>query len=313
MRREVFEESGIRAGAVHYHSSQPWPFPGNARRASTPRASSEEITIDTEEMLDVRWFSRAEISDPEQARPPLPRADSIARRLDRGLDGGGMRRSAGFALLAIFVGWGLVACSSAPPANTAQGRCEQQVYDDPAFKAVLVGLVDAAHRSTLPGAALLQARRKSVYNCLGPGLAPRGGVQSGRRGTLRGRLVQYGLMPTSPPPLHTIGYEGTTVEAVLGRCARLGDAAAGCAGGGCIAQARVSFEASACGWVGCGRDRRPPAGTGHASKPGRDAVRAGIRSGWCRFSWSICVGTQAGWSWRRRLGWREGLGLPAVL
>jgi len=32
-------------------------------------------------MLDVRWFSRAEISDPEQHGYLLPRADSIARRL----------------------------------------------------------------------------------------------------------------------------------------------------------------------------------------------------------------------------------------
>ena len=27
VRREVFEEVGIRVGGVHYHSSQPWPFP----------------------------------------------------------------------------------------------------------------------------------------------------------------------------------------------------------------------------------------------------------------------------------------------
>src|SRR2546421_647090 len=25
--REVFEEAGVRLGAVRYHSSQPWPFP----------------------------------------------------------------------------------------------------------------------------------------------------------------------------------------------------------------------------------------------------------------------------------------------
>jgi NAD+ diphosphatase len=81
VRREVFEESGIRAGAVHYHSSQPWPFPGNVMLGFYAEGLSEEITIDTEEMLDVRWFSRAEISDPEQHGFLLPRADSIARRL----------------------------------------------------------------------------------------------------------------------------------------------------------------------------------------------------------------------------------------
>ncbi len=27
MRREVWEESGVKVGRVQYHSSQPWPFP----------------------------------------------------------------------------------------------------------------------------------------------------------------------------------------------------------------------------------------------------------------------------------------------
>jgi NAD+ diphosphatase len=81
VRREVFEESGIRAGAVHYHSSQPWPFPGNIMLGFYAEGLTEEITIDTEEMIDVRWFSRAEIADPEPHGFMLPRVDSIARRL----------------------------------------------------------------------------------------------------------------------------------------------------------------------------------------------------------------------------------------
>jgi len=66
---------------VHYHSSQPWPFPGNIMLGFYAEGLSEEITIDTEEMIDVRWFSRAEIADPEPHGFMLPRADSIARRL----------------------------------------------------------------------------------------------------------------------------------------------------------------------------------------------------------------------------------------
>jgi NAD+ diphosphatase len=42
---------------------------------------TEEITIDTEEMIDVRWFSRDEIRAPEANGFALPRVDSIARRL----------------------------------------------------------------------------------------------------------------------------------------------------------------------------------------------------------------------------------------
>jgi NAD+ diphosphatase len=77
----VFEESGIRVGAVHYHSSQPWPFPGNIMLGFYGEGLSEDITIDPEEMLDVRWFSREQIANPEAHNFLLPRADSIARRL----------------------------------------------------------------------------------------------------------------------------------------------------------------------------------------------------------------------------------------
>jgi NAD+ diphosphatase len=81
VRREVFEEAGIRVGAVHYHSSQPWPFPGNIMLGFYGEGLTEAITIDPEEMLDVRWFSRDEISDPAAHDFALPRVDSIARRL----------------------------------------------------------------------------------------------------------------------------------------------------------------------------------------------------------------------------------------
>jgi NAD+ diphosphatase len=81
VRREVFEEAGIQVGAVHYHSSQPWPFPGNIMLGFYGEGLSEAITIDKEEMIDVRWFSRDEIRDPEAHGYALPRADSIARRL----------------------------------------------------------------------------------------------------------------------------------------------------------------------------------------------------------------------------------------
>jgi len=81
VRREVFEEAGIRVGAVHYHSSQPWPFPGNIMLGFYGEGLTENITIDPEEMLDVRWFSREEIRDPAAHNFALPRMDSIARRL----------------------------------------------------------------------------------------------------------------------------------------------------------------------------------------------------------------------------------------
>jgi NAD+ diphosphatase len=79
--REVFEESGVRVGDVYYHSSQPWPFPGNIMLGFHAEALTTEITIDPDELTDARWFSRDELRDPESAGISLPRAESIARRL----------------------------------------------------------------------------------------------------------------------------------------------------------------------------------------------------------------------------------------
>ena len=81
VRREVFEESGIKVGEVQYHSSQPWPFPGNIMLGFYGEGLSEDITIDPEEMLDVRWFTREQMRNCEANGFLLPRVDSIARRL----------------------------------------------------------------------------------------------------------------------------------------------------------------------------------------------------------------------------------------
>jgi NAD+ diphosphatase len=81
VRREVLEEAGIVVGEVHYHSSQPWPFPGNIMLGFYAEGLSEKITIDPEELQDARWFSRDEIRDHKQHSFELPRVDSVARRL----------------------------------------------------------------------------------------------------------------------------------------------------------------------------------------------------------------------------------------
>ncbi len=79
--REVLEESAIRVGDVRYHSSQPWPFPSSIMLGFYAEGLTEEITIDPTELRDARWFSRAELHDPEAHGFNLPRRDSIARRL----------------------------------------------------------------------------------------------------------------------------------------------------------------------------------------------------------------------------------------
>ena len=79
--REVMEESGVAVGGVRYHSSQPWPFPGSIMLGFYADGLTEEIILDKDELVDARWFSKAQMRDPKPHGFALPRADSIARRL----------------------------------------------------------------------------------------------------------------------------------------------------------------------------------------------------------------------------------------
>ena len=60
VRREIFEESGIRCTEVTYYMTQPWPYPSSLMIGCSARAITEEIVVDHAELEDARWFSRAE-------------------------------------------------------------------------------------------------------------------------------------------------------------------------------------------------------------------------------------------------------------
>ena len=80
--REVREETAIEVAGVHYHSSQPWPFPANIMLGFYAEAATTEISVDYGELEDARWFERSWLlnhTDDDQFR--LPRRDSIARRM----------------------------------------------------------------------------------------------------------------------------------------------------------------------------------------------------------------------------------------
>jgi NAD+ diphosphatase len=80
--REVREETAIEVSAVHYHSSQPWPFPANIMLGFYAEAASSEITVDYGELEDARWFDRGWLlSHVDDDSFRMPRRDSIARRL----------------------------------------------------------------------------------------------------------------------------------------------------------------------------------------------------------------------------------------
>ncbi len=63
VRREMFEEAGIRVGAVGYLASQPWPFPSSLMFGCRGEALDDEITIDPNEIEDAMWVSREEMME----------------------------------------------------------------------------------------------------------------------------------------------------------------------------------------------------------------------------------------------------------
>jgi NAD+ diphosphatase len=59
--REIHEEAGVRVRDVQYIASQPWPFPSQLMIGCTAVADDPTLTIDTTELEDARWFTRAEL------------------------------------------------------------------------------------------------------------------------------------------------------------------------------------------------------------------------------------------------------------
>lgn len=83
VRREVWEEAGLRAGRVRYVASQPWPFPSNLMVGCFAEAPSQDIRIDETELEDARWFTRAEVRAVLAGEGPFnpPPHIAIARQL----------------------------------------------------------------------------------------------------------------------------------------------------------------------------------------------------------------------------------------
>jgi NAD+ diphosphatase len=71
VRREVFEEAGVRVGQVDYLASQPWPFPASLMFGCHGRAVSAAITIDPVEIEAAMWVDREEMMDAFEGRHPV--------------------------------------------------------------------------------------------------------------------------------------------------------------------------------------------------------------------------------------------------
>jgi NAD+ diphosphatase len=81
VRREVMEETGVVVSDVHYHSSQPWPFPASLMLGFFCTAETETVQRNDKELEDARWFTRQELLAGDGGLGIAPRPISIARRL----------------------------------------------------------------------------------------------------------------------------------------------------------------------------------------------------------------------------------------
>jgi NAD+ diphosphatase len=71
VRREVWEEAGIRLGAVGYLSSQPWPFPASLMLGCAAEALTDSITVDPAELEHALWVTREEMVSVMAGNHPL--------------------------------------------------------------------------------------------------------------------------------------------------------------------------------------------------------------------------------------------------
>ena len=83
IHREIAEEAGVRLGALRYLDSQAWPYPRSLMIGFLATALDEQAVADGDEIIDVRWLTRAEIGQALAGEGPvgLPGEASIARWL----------------------------------------------------------------------------------------------------------------------------------------------------------------------------------------------------------------------------------------
>lgn len=82
--REVKEEAGLTVTTVRYHSSQPWPFPGQLMIGLVCAVSDDNAIPDESELEAVAWLDREEARDMLEGRHPILKAPphiAIARHL----------------------------------------------------------------------------------------------------------------------------------------------------------------------------------------------------------------------------------------
>lgn len=97
VQREVFEESGVRVSPAKlaYRGSQPWPFPNSLMLGFHAwSVDGDEPTPDGAEIIEARWFTRAQIAElGARGAVRIPPQVSIARHLIEDWFGGALDAS----------------------------------------------------------------------------------------------------------------------------------------------------------------------------------------------------------------------------
>jgi NAD+ diphosphatase len=78
VRREIGEEAGVALRDVRYVGSQPWPFPAGIM-AGFRATADESVSVDGNEIVEARWFTREQLRDYAETAAGLGRPDSIDR------------------------------------------------------------------------------------------------------------------------------------------------------------------------------------------------------------------------------------------
>ena len=84
VRRETWEELGIRCGRVDYLCSQPWPFPAGLMFGCIAEALDDTFTLEEAELTEAHWLDRealAAIFRGENEKISPPRTGAIAASL----------------------------------------------------------------------------------------------------------------------------------------------------------------------------------------------------------------------------------------
>lgn len=84
VRRETWEELGIRCGRVDYLCSQPWPFPAGLMFGCIAEALDDTFTLEEAELSEAVWLDRpalAAVFRGENEKISPPRAGAIAASL----------------------------------------------------------------------------------------------------------------------------------------------------------------------------------------------------------------------------------------